>query len=186
MVQERFPIEKGLALPCEHYFDYACWRGYLGAKLADGPSQYHYRRRHHNHYHHHHHNPLPWLRRRWRADCVFAHCPATDCREPVSEDIWKRVLKHNSEQLERYSSFLVHSYIELNPSLKLGGICFIASETEQHVQVVSLSQVQQGRVLHRQRDRPSLRLRLQDVLRLQRGRAFTSQLPDGTSVANRA
>lgn len=128
------------------------------------------------------------LMRRPRADCVFAHCPATDCREVVSEDIWKRVLKHNSEQLERYSSFLVHSYIELNPSLKLSTTLSFRllpplnwCADMPRVQVVSLSQVQQGRVLHRQRDRPSLRLRLQDVLWLQRGRAFAGQLPDGAS-----
>ncbi|CEO99254.1 hypothetical protein PBRA_001160 [Plasmodiophora brassicae] len=84
---ETFPKTAALGLPCGHYFDVQCWRGHLRARLADGPS------------------------------CVFATCPAVKCREIVHEDMWHRVFEEESRQIQRYSAFLLRSYVELNPNL---------------------------------------------------------------------
>lgn len=45
--------------------------------------------------------------------CVFATCPAVKCREIVHEDMWHRVFEEESRQIQRYSAFLLRSYVEV-------------------------------------------------------------------------
>lgn len=82
----------GLALMCGHWFCKNCWSGYLKSQISHGPI------------------------------CIYATCPAPDCRLVCHEDLWHEILKDNfSDSLERYSTFLVRSYIDLHPSIKWCG-----------------------------------------------------------------
>lgn len=84
----------GLFMSCGHWFCFSCWRSFLEIQIQSGPVS------------------------------VYASCPAVKCKEVVHEDVWNEVLIEyfNDEEAKsifnRYSTFLVRSFIDLNPSIK--------------------------------------------------------------------
>ncbi|XP_020245729.1 probable E3 ubiquitin-protein ligase ARI8 isoform X1 [Asparagus officinalis] len=83
---ENYPRDMMSAAACGHPYCGACWRGYMGTSINDGPG------------------------------CLMLRCPDPSCGAAVGEDMINKLSPE--EDKEKYSRYLIRSYIEDNRKTK--------------------------------------------------------------------
>ncbi|KAJ6825005.1 putative E3 ubiquitin-protein ligase ARI8 isoform X1 [Iris pallida] len=83
---DKYSREMMSSAACGHQFCGACWRGYIGTSISDGPG------------------------------CLMLRCPDPSCGAAVGEDMINALAI--PEDKEKYSRYLVRSYIEDNRKTK--------------------------------------------------------------------